>query len=239
MITAIVLHYNRQQNIPKVMAGIRSQTVPCKIVVWDNSGNYPVGSGEDVVLKAEKNTFCLARYELIKSIKTKYIFNTDDDLALNRPDIFEKFIEFSERHPKAVIGWNGRKFHPKINWEKAYSFPNTGHGGGWVDYNPEENILCDVINFGVSFFPVNLFGGIELNPFTGPLAVSEAEFRNGDDIWISAVMEANGIERRVMPFNLKPCFDWLEEGQYALSKEGGHMDRRDVLCKRFFQGKYP
>lgn len=237
MITAIVLHYNRQENIKRVMDGIRSQTVPCNIVVWDNSGNYPVGSGEDIVLKSEKNNFCLARYSLIPTIRTEHIFNTDDDLAINDRTLFEKFLEFSGRHPKAVIGWNGRKFHPKINWEKAYSFPNLGFGGGWVDFNPQENILCDVINFGVSFFPVSLFKGVPLDPYSGEFAVSENQFKHGDDIWISAVMEKYGVEKRVMPFNLKPVFEWLDEG-VGLSKQGGHMDRRDELCKRFFMWKY-
>jgi glycosyltransferase involved in cell wall biosynthesis len=237
-ITAIILHYNRQKNIPKVIAGIRAQTVPCDIWVWDNSGNYPVGSGEDVYLKADKNTFCLARYLLIKRVETEYIFNTDDDISILDNKLFEKFIAFSERHQNAVIGWNGRKFHKEINWEKPYSYPNIGSGGGWVDWDEKEELLLDVINFGVSFLPTRLLKDVPLDPYTGEFKISEIEFKHSDDIWISKIMGDIGIEKRVMPFNLKPLFEWLDEGKVAISKQSPHMTMRDGLCKRWWRAKY-
>lgn len=230
-ITAIILHYKRPHNINEVIEGIRKQTVPCDIIVWDNSGDYPIGSGEDIYFRAEKNNYCQARYSLINSVYTEYIFNTDDDLAILDNTLFEKFIAFSERHPNAVIGWNGRTFsHPNMNWEKAYSFPN----GGFVDWDESESVLCDTINFGVSFLPTRILKGKDLNPFVGEFKVSESEFRNGDDIWISAQLK----EKRVMPFNLKPLFKWLDEGKFALSKMPDHMKIRDALCRRWWEDKY-
>lgn len=234
LITTLILHYNRPQNIPKVIAGIRKQTRQSKILVYDSSGNYPQGSGEDELIRGE-NKYCLPRYELIKQIDTPYIFHTDDDLAINDPELFDKFIKTSVKHPYAVFGWNGRVFDKDINWEKAYSFP----GHGFVDWDESESILCDTINFGVSFFPTEILKDIELNPyFDDEFKVTQDEFRNGDDIWISAIMEKWKIEKRVMPFHLKPLFEWLDEGKYALSKMPEHMMIRDRLCKRFFMGKY-
>ncbi len=234
MITTIVLFYNRPQNIKKWMDGIRAQTVKSQIMVWDNSNNYPAGSGEDILIRSSRNFFCQPRYLMAGFVPTPYIFNQDDDLAINDKNLFEKFIEFSGRHPETVIGWNGRKFHKNIDWDKAYSFPNIGEGGGWVDYNPEENILCDMINFGVSFLPTKLINQIKINPFLNQdHPVTEEEYKYGDDMWISVQLK----EKRVMPFNLRPCFDWLDEG-VGLSKHGPHMMNRDKLCKRYWQEKY-
>ena len=239
IVSSVITYYRRPQNLEKVIQGIRSQSVGSELIVWDNSPDEPIkdffGMGIYQYFYGGKNSYCLPKYSLIKNIETDYVFNTDDDLKINDKCLFEKFIEFSYRHPQAVIGWNGRVFDKDINWDKAYSFP----GHGWVDFDESESILCDVINFGVSFFPTGLLKGLELNPYCDDeFKVAEEQFRNGDDIWISAVMEKARIEKRVMPFHLKPLFEWLDEGGYALSKMSNHMVIRDGLCKRFFMGKY-
>ena len=111
-------------------------------------------------------------------------------------------------------------------------------GHGWVDWDEKEELILDVINFGVAFYPSRLLKEKHLDPYSGEYAISELEFKHGDDIWISKIMEDSGIEKRVMPFNLKPLFEWLDEGNHAISKQSPHMTMRDALCKRWWKAKY-
>lgn len=237
LITSLIIHYKRPENIPLVIKGIRSQTIPSKIIVWDNSGNYPKGSGEDVLITSTENIHCLARILIAGMVKTEYIYNQDDDLAIKDNRLFEKFIDMSKKYPDYVIGWNGRKFHEDINWEQAYSFPHkNGVYGGWVDsmdINNSQSI--DIINYGVSFLRTELINQVKINPFK--LGYNEDEYKHGDDIIVSSQLE----KKRTMDFKLVEHFDWLNEYQErgaALSKLGAHMSIRDGLCKKLYKGKY-
>lgn len=228
MITSIIIHYKRKENIPKVIAGIRNQTVASKIIVIDQSGDYPKGSGEDVLITSSKNFYCQPRFLLQGLVQTEYVYHQDDDLAINDELIFEKFLEVSKRYSDFVIGWNGRRASGIKNWEKAYSYPE----GGWVDSMPiEDDSSIDMINVGVSFWRTELINQVPINPFN---EITEEEMKYGDDIWISHWLK----KKRVMPFKLVEHYDWLNEYQErgtALSKQPKHMDIRNRLVKRFFQ----
>lgn len=228
MITSIIIHYKRPENIRKVIDGIKKQTVKSEIIVWDNSGDYPANSGEDVLVRCSKNIFCQARVLISGIVKTKYIYNQDDDLAIKDSNMFEKFIEVSTKYPDMVIGWNGRIAEHIKNWEKAYSFP----GGSWcdaMDINNADSI--SMINYGVSFLRTELINQLPINPFG---EVTEEELKYGDDIWVSKYFK----KKRTMPFKLLEHYEWLNEYQErgsALSKQGPHMAVRDRLMKRFFK----
>ena len=230
-ISSIILHYKRPENVEKWMAGIKNQTIKSEIIVWDNSGDYPAGSGEDVLIRSSKNFYCQPRFLIAGTVKTPYIYNQDDDLAINDNTLFEKFIEHSEKYPEFAIGWNGRIFSKDINWDKAYQSP----GKGWVDaMDVDDDSSIDMINVGVSFMPAKLLNQIPINPFT---VITEEQYKYGDDIWISSFLK----KKRVMPFKLLDHYDWLneyEERQAALSKQPKHMDIRNQVCRKLFYGKY-
>ena len=238
-ITSIIIHYKRPENVKLWMNGIRNQTIPSKVIVWDNSGDYPKGSGEDVLITSTENIYCQARFLIAGIAKTPYIYNQDDDLAINDPKLFEKFIEVSEKHPNSVIGWNGRIFSDDINWEQAYSFP----GKGFVDEMPiDDESSIDMINIGVSFMRTQLINQLHINPFQyGGLnkkgknnKITEIELKYADDIWASHYI----YKKRTMPFKLIDHYDWLnefEERKAALSKQPEHMKYRDRICRRYFK----
>jgi hypothetical protein len=222
------------------MAGIKNQTVESDIIVWDNSGDYPEGSGEDVLIWSSKNFYCQPRFLIAGTVKTPYIYNQDDDLAIKDPNLFEKFLEHSERYPDFVIGWNGRKFSKDINWDKAYQSP----GKGWIDtMDKDDKSSIDMINVGVSFFPTEILNELLLNPFCKAFingttkGFTEEEYKYADDIIISYYLSW----KRVMPFKLIEKYDWLNEYESrgaALSKQVQHMNVRNRICKRLFYGKY-
>lgn len=237
-ITSIIIHYKRPENMKRVIEGIRSQTIKSEIWVWDNSGDCP-SDGVDVMIRSSRNFYCQARFLMMGFVKTKYVYNQDDDLACLDPQMLEKMIAVSELHPYAVIGWNGRKFHKDINWEKAYSYPDTGKGGGWVDSMPVRDASSiDMINVGVSFWRTELINQVQINPFQNKdKQVSEEELKYGDDMWISQWLE----NKRTMDFDMRKSYEWLnehEERGAALSKQCHHMDYRNLLCRRYWEEKY-
>ena len=233
-ITSIILHYKRPENVDKWIAGIRNQTVKSKIIVWDNSGDYPEDSGEDVLITSTENFYCIPRILIAGLVKSKFVYNQDDDLAINDNTLFEKFVEHSEKYPDFVIGWNGRIFSKDINWDKAYQSPGKGFVDS-LDVDYKESI--DMINFGVSFFQTELINQVPINPYRNNLNVSHEELIYGDDIWVSKWL----AKKRVMPFKLLDKYDWLndyQERNAALSKQPPHMDHRNSICRKLFQEKY-
>lgn len=225
-ITSIILHYNRPDNMSKVLDGIRSQTVPSEIWVWDNSGNCP-DKDIDVLIRSNRNFYCQPRFTLGHLVRTPYIFNQDDDLAIKDKHLFEKLLETSSQHPDDFIGWNGRIFSKDINWDKAYQFP----GKGFCDDTDMDGL--DMINVGVSFFPTNLINKVLVNPFNNDIDnVTEDEYKWGDDMFISNLLE----NKRITPY-LRPAFEWLPEG-VGLSKQSPHMDMRNRLCQRYWGKKF-
>ena len=217
-ITSIILHYNRIENVRRVIEGIRKQ-IPSKIIVWDNSHNYPKGSGEDVLISSTENFYCLPRLLISGLVQTKYTFWQDDDKAINTPDLFQKLIDECQKQSDYWIGWNGRLIEGIKNWDMAYQSP----GGGFVG---KINKKADIVNTGISFFETSLINSIPLNPY-GQL--SENEYKYGDDIWISRWLE----KKRIIDF-MENSFDDLDEGN-GLSKQSEHMNIRNKLVRRFFQ----
>ena len=228
-VTSIVLHYKRPQNVSRWIEGIRSQTVESEIIVWDQSGEYRQGSGEDVLIRSTKNYNCLPRVLCGGLASHDWIWNQDDDMAINDKNLFEKLIEEGQKHPYHVIGWNGRDLSQCRNWEKPYWSP----AGGFVDAVDSlyENINVDIINFGISFYRRDLINELVINPFE-KFGISPDDYRFADDIIASKQWK----KKRTVDFLMK-SLDRLEEGE-ALSKQSGHMPARDKWTKIFYEKIY-
>lgn len=236
-ITSIVLHYKRPENVEKWMAGIKNQTVKSKVIVWDNSGDYPNGSGEDILIKSSRNFYCQPRFLIPGFVyNSEYIYTQDDDMAIKDNTLFEKFIDVNKKHPDSAIGWNGRILSKDINWEKSYQSP----GKGWIDSMAIDDIRnIDIINTGVCFFRTSKINFLPINPFKDFYftCLTEEEFKYADDIWASYWFS----EKRLMPFSLETVYEKLNEYQErnaALSKQSPHMDYRNKVLNRFFKRKF-
>lgn len=227
LITATVVHYKRVGNVKKWIDGIRSQTVPCTLMVWDNSGDYPAGSGEDILVRSTWNFHCLPWVLMGGMIKTDYHFHQDNDKALKDPEMFEKMLGSSAKYPDAVFGWNGRIFMPDIDWEKPYSFP----GKGWTG---KQDAACDMINTSMLFMPSGLINHLRINPFLGSAwNLTEEEYKYGDDILLSR----RWAHKRVTEYmeDGTELLDEYERDGAALSKQPRHMAVRDELVRRLFK----
>lgn len=227
-ITSIVLHYNRPENMKRVIDGIRNQTVPSEIWVWDNSGNCPA-DGIDVLIRSSRNFYCQPRFTIGHLVRTLYTYNQDDDLQIKDNRLFEKLIDTANEYPEDMIGWNGRIFSREINWDKAYQSP----GKGFCD-NINMNGL-DMMNVGVSFFRTEIINKLLVNPFQNDIdEVTEDEYKWGDDMFISNLLPKE--HKRITEY-LKNSYEWLPEGQ-GLSKQTPHMDIRNRMCQRYWGKQY-
>ena len=103
MITCVLMPYNRPDNISKIIAGIRMQTIKSKIIIWDIKGEYK-NIGEDIYIYCNYNYKHLPRFAIGGLIDTKYTFIQDDDFAINDKELFKKLIDLNKTMPDYLIG---------------------------------------------------------------------------------------------------------------------------------------
>jgi len=213
VITSIIVHYKRPQNIPAIVNAIHGQTIKSEIWIWDNSGDCPdVG---DVMIRANYNFAQLGRWMLLQAVQTPYVWLNDDDGKINDSTLFDKLIKESDEYSPCMLGWKGKVFkdaHP----EKPYQ-----NIKGWVQSGQK----ADMINMGFSFFPRNIINSITRNPFD---ELTEQEFQHGDEIHIS-----NKIDVRSSKYILD-AIDLMDEQGVKLSGKSEHMEIRNKLCKEYW-----
>jgi len=230
-VTAIVIAYKRPWTVDRWVSGLRRQTVPVEIWVWDNAGDFPDRPDIDVIVRSSRNFLCQPRFLIAGAVKSPYVFNQDDDVAIKDECLFEKLIAESEKYPDAFFGWNGRSFanQDKINWDLAYQYPGTG----WVGKVDTDQV--DMLNVGISFYPTHLINQIQLNPYQNKTRqVTEREYKWGDDMWISTWLK----NRRVTSF-MENGIELLDERDQGLSKQTDHMVVRNELCRRYWKKQSP
>jgi len=175
MITAVILHYKRPEYLPRAIASLRAQTVPCEIWVWDNSGDAPE-CGQDHTIRSTINLDCLPRVLLIGACRTEYYYTQDDDMELLDNGMLEKMVREIEIHPDAVIGFNGKHPDDVIDWAKPHKGVRRETGE------------CPVINTGILFGRTAVLSRLALNPYHA-LGLTQEEYRYGDDLAISKQLE--------------------------------------------------
>lgn len=224
-ITSVIVTYNRIENLPKVLRGIRMQTIPSQVIIWDNGNNVIQEMdawGEDILINSSRNFYSHARFLAAGLARTPYVFTQDDDMAITDPKLFEKLLATSKENPNDFIGWNGRLFYKDTNWDKPYSFPGKGFCG-------RKDMLVEMVNTGMSFFPVEVINQVDINPSE----LTEDEIKYGDDIWVSKQLQRKRITSYMEDAVEK--LDEFEDRGVALSKQPQHMNIRDELCRRYFR----
>lgn len=216
MITSIIVHYKRPENIPEIVKAIREQTIPSQIWVWDNSGNCP-DTGQDITIRSTHNFAQFGRWMLLQAVQTPYIWLNDDDGRVNGYNLFKNLLDENKKYPDSILGWKGKRFDgADIDKEKPYQ-----NKAGWVSYPAE----TDMINMGFSFFGRNLINKIISNPFH---EMTEQEHQHADEIYIS-----NRVNTRVSEYIFKGVTMISERG-IKLSGKSPHMGIRNKFCKRYW-----
>jgi len=216
MITSIIVHYERKNNIRAIVDSLCAQTIKNEVWIWDNSSILSAETA-DVVIHSSRNFIQQPRWVLPGFVKTDYIWLQDDDRIITDNQMFEKLIQESKEHPDSIFGVKGKIFQgDDIDQEKPYQ-----HHTGWVSRSME----TDMINTGFCFFPRKLINKIPVNPFD---YVSEKEYRHGDDIYVSKFLNTR------VSSTIVESIKELNECGHKLSGRPEHMTLRNTLCKRFW-----
>lgn len=136
-VTAILLSYQRQPNMPLIIETLRAQTVPIEIWLINNNGMESFGA--DRLIAIPWNSGEWARYVFASRIETPYGMFLDDDFVPGDPLFVERAIELQELHaPDHIIGVAGRglqstppHYAPDIVNRDGYAAILKGHFQLW------------------------------------------------------------------------------------------------------------
>ena len=62
MVTVLLLNYQREVNLPKIIESLRAQTVACEIFLWNNAATPYENSQVDWIVNSGKNVRCWSRW---------------------------------------------------------------------------------------------------------------------------------------------------------------------------------
>lgn len=122
-VTAVLLGYLRPANIARLIDSLRTQTLPPKILLIDNS---PSGLDLDVdrIVRIPWNAGCPIRTFMSFWSETDLIMWMDDDLRPDDPTFVARAIESQAKHcPTGILGIAGRRFELS---PPHYGLPKTG-----------------------------------------------------------------------------------------------------------------
>lgn len=113
-ITIALLNYRRPENLALIVATLRDQTCPARIVVWDNSEQSNPIVGVDAVVRTSKNMFCWPRWLLLAQAETEYCMTLDDDINLSSSGGLEVILKSLHHleHDNQVLGPEGVVLEP-------------------------------------------------------------------------------------------------------------------------------
>lgn len=126
LVTAVLMSYKRQPNMPAIIESYRAQSVPVEVWLINNNGLEDFGA--DKLIAIPWNAGEMARYIFCARPDTDYVCFQDDDFQITGADYVECGIEAVERRPDYLVGASGRN----VNWEA--DFPTAGH------YAPEAHV---------------------------------------------------------------------------------------------------
>ena len=227
-VTAILLNWQREENLQKIISSLKSQTEKPEIIVWDNSlqpdsiletpcfmkelynpgGNYFLSS---------KNYHCWPRWLVASLAKTPYILIMDDDICPTSDDFISVCLKETKRYPGKIIGVEGR-----------YASPEPPHYRG-TPLPEKEDINVSIVIGRCMFFERKLLQKV-------PLVVEGWDWSmRGDDILINYYTGFNHMLSHEM---FKRVVN-LPEGNESLWKDPTHFPQREALVKRLITPPEP
>lgn len=206
MITAILLSYKRQQNIPKIIESLRSQTVPVEIWLINNLDCKSFG--EDRSIHIPWNAGEWARYVFAPRAETEYVMFQDDDWLITDSNFVESAIDIYKKSQSHIVGVGGRRISRNP-----------------VHYKDKPSIKSDSeVDFlwgHFQLFKSDRARGIVIpsHPYASDIHWS-LEMCGAASLWVSSCLR----ERLVQ----------LDEHGVGLSHRENHMEEREQACADYY-----
>jgi hypothetical protein len=239
-ITVAILNYKRTVNVRRIIAGLRKQTRPCTIFVWDNSRTGRTLDDVDWQVRSSQNSFCFPRWFMLANAQTPFAMTLDDDLELARPDALEIVLgELSTlAHDTQIVGPEGVQLVPGAPYfaprrGSVYRSPGSPESvGGWHLSAGDVDVEVDVVKGRSMAMSVSALK-------TLPLALASEDVC--DDIAVSARLGRSMPRAHRVPRRFQGLFADLpgKDGPMALSASNQWRSIRNERCARYFAEGQP
>jgi len=208
-VTALLLNWKRPENMKAVIDGIRSQSVPVEIILWNNNPDDKTDYKADIQINSSENLICWPRWLMMAHAKGDYIFTNDDDLKLSDINVIQDCIDYLDKRD-CMIGYTGVKVYKSYFNAKHYSQPK------------QKDIKVDIIKGRFMFLKKQSLSRVPIIPYK----IERVE----DDILINHYHKGD----KILPAMLSGRFENLNEGDEAYSLQPGHKKSRDKITKKLF-----
>jgi predicted SAM-dependent methyltransferase len=119
IIDAFILSYKRQKLLPKIIAGVRKQSMIRDIYVFHNAPSKKKIKGVYNIF-SEKNFGCIARHAIAQLSNCDYAFFVDDDVEIQK-DLSQQFCVGIQKYPNSILGVAGSCVDAKAHKKKLYA----------------------------------------------------------------------------------------------------------------------
>jgi len=212
--TALLLSYERQDNLRKIIDNLRKQSVDVDIFLWNNNPEdkteYPV----ELQINTSKNLMCWGRWFMANYASTDYVFSLDDDLLFTDNRMIEYSIDYLDKNDCDAIGYSGVRI---IDDSKDYF--DQKH-----IFLARQDQTVDIIKGGFLFakkqnlrIPQDLFDVCAENP------------RIEDDIIISSF-----LDKKVVPSFMKRRLRSQDGFSNGLHSQPDHSQSRTQYMRKYY-----
>ncbi len=235
IISVAILNYRRQSNVLTIVETLRQQTMPAKILVWDNSGSEEHIPGADLIVRASTNMFCWPRWLLLAQSGTEFCMTLDDDLNLATPTALESILGALEDldHPRQIVGPEGVVLHPGQHYfpeRKAKTAIACADGAFQTTQHivrPQSDVRVDVVKGRCMATRTDALRKLPMLPPYADMC---------DDIAVSAVLSGTRRRAHRVPKAFGALFSDLpgKNAEMALSARSDWKNIREAARQTYF-----
>jgi len=214
MITIVLTHYQRTENLLSIYAVLRKQSLKPTLYLWDNQPVETIQSLEwDIYVRSQNNLLCKPRWHLAKTACTPFVAIMDDDITCRDLQVLEDAVNYMKRHTDvAAIGVAGVVLEHNKSYQQCrhISVHRPSRSDTSVDVIKGRFMLCR----------------------SGYLSGFEPATQDCEDIEASAHLGEYGS--LVISQALSGRFIDLPSGDYALHNREEHYSKREAARRRYF-----
>ena len=221
-ITTLLLSYKRVKNLDKIIGSIKNSSVKTELIIINNNPDIDLKIDNISTINMGDNYGCMARHAIALLSQTSHCLFFDDDLMLEK-DTIKNLSNWSKKLPESIIGYFGinlnrkDKNSPYLTGKKTF----TEH----IDKPKLVDIVLGRIHFCQKEKMVDSFKLLLQTP-----NIDRVE----DDIFLSMSNNFNGFKNYVVPKIQNGGYINLPEGDVAISRQPGHINKRDFTIKQIY-----
>jgi len=220
-ITTVLLSYKRVKNLDKIIKSIKNSSLkPNQLIIINNNPEINLKIDGIDIINMGGNYGCIARHAIALLSKNSHCLFFDDDLMLEEKTI-ENLANWSKKLPESIIGYFGMK----LNFENKATPYLTGKR--IFTENIEKPELVDIVLGRIHFCQQKKM----VENFSLLIKTSDIG-RVEDDIFLSLSNNFAGFKNYVIPKIKNGGYINLPEGDVAISRQPGHINKRDFTIKQ-------